>query len=251
MSAFQSHRGGNKPYNRPRGDLNGKWLHDKAPGTQNLNNPRPTGPSDLFAANTKLIVSNLHYEITPKDLTAIFGQIGTLVREPLIRYDRSGRSLGNAAVFYETSAEAAKAKKTYDGVLAKGQPMTIAFDTTPQHPRQSRRAVSAPHSLINRIQKPPLADRLSSDDLQVRDSSSGPGPTRSKPSRRGGRGTATQRSEPRSKPQRQQPKTAEELDKELDAFMGDDASPASGSGGTTAEGKSDAATTQEQDVEMA
>lgn len=48
-----------------------------------------------------------------------------------------------------------------------GQPMTIAYEM-----KQPRRAVSAPHSsLINRIQKPPLADRLSSDDSQIRDSS--------------------------------------------------------------------------------
>lgn len=45
--------------------------------------------------------------------------------------------------------------------------MTVIYEMRP-----SRRAVSAPHSsLINRIQKPPLADRLSSDDSQIRDSS--------------------------------------------------------------------------------
>ncbi|KAF8830560.1 hypothetical protein HHX47_DHR2000967 [Lentinula edodes] len=71
----------------PRGDLNGQWLHDKAPGMKNMNtDSRPRGPSDIVEqSNTKLLVSNLHYEVTPKDLAAIFGQIGTLVREPLIR----------------------------------------------------------------------------------------------------------------------------------------------------------------------
>lgn len=135
--------------------------------------------------------------------------------------------------------------------------MTVIYEIPP-----SRRAVSAPHSsLINRIQKPPLADRLSSDDSQIRDSS-GPyvslshlhfkkkiiyslcysGPTRSRPSRRGGRGSnrgGAQRSEPKSNV----PKTAEELDKELDMFMGDSA------GAVDGEKAGDAAV--EQDVEMA
>ncbi|KAJ3848481.1 hypothetical protein EV368DRAFT_86569 [Lentinula lateritia] len=93
----------------------------------------------------------------------------------------------------------------------------ITFDTG--GPRQSRRAVSAPHSsLINRIQNPPFADRLSSDDIQVKDSAS-PSPTRTRPSRRGGRGmprggAATQRSDPRPKVL----KTAEDLDKELETL---------------------------------
>ncbi|GAV99840.1 RNA-binding domain-containing protein [Lentinula edodes] len=259
MSAFRAQRGGNKPYSRPpRGDLNGQWLHDKAPGMKNTNtDSRPRGPSDIVEqSNTKLLVSNLHYEVTPKDLAAIFGQIGTLVREPLIRYDRSGRSTGNAIVFYETAAEATKGKKTFDGVLAKGQPMTITFDTG--GPRQSRRAVSAPHSsLINRIQKPPLADRLSSDDIQVKDSA-GPGPTRTRPSRRGGRGmprggATTQRPDPRPKVSKQ-PKTAEDLDKELDAFMGDaESAPIAGASVEAQSLVADSAigAVGEQDVEMA
>lgn len=78
-----------------------KWLHDKAPAapTNGASKPVPAA-----AVNNKIAVSNLHYEITPKDLAvcfqqfsrssrtltlyfsqAIFGQIGTLVREPLIR----------------------------------------------------------------------------------------------------------------------------------------------------------------------
>lgn len=54
----------------PRGDLNGQWLHDKAPGMKNMNtDSRPRGPSDMVEqSNTKLLVSNLHYEVTPKDL---------------------------------------------------------------------------------------------------------------------------------------------------------------------------------------
>ncbi|TFK32027.1 hypothetical protein BDQ12DRAFT_739648 [Crucibulum laeve] len=229
MSSFRS--GARKPYNRPaaRGDVDGQWVHDKA----------PTGPSSSFAGrkapptnpasvlNTKLLVSNLHYEITPKDLKDIFGQIGTLVREPLIRYDRSGRSTGTAIIAFETNTEAIRARNQFDGLLAKGnvffypfvhlcQPMAIAFDTLP--PRNPRRSSSVP-TLLNRIQKPPLLDRLSRDDTTIK-APSGPrsdrpniGPIRSRPAR-------PERA-PRAHKQPKQPKTAAELDKELDAFMGD------------------------------
>jgi len=242
MASFHSQRGFRKPYSRPsRGDVDGQWVHDMAPtGPKALMNDtgkqRRTPIVGVTEINNKLVVSNLHYEITPKDLTAIFGQIGTLISEPRIRYDRSGRSTGVAIITYETAAEAIRAKKQYDGILAKGtnhfihssiiplnvllmpflgQPMSIAVDTSTL--RQPRRAVSAPttSSLLNRIQKPPLLDRLSRDDLQIKKSSGprnggGVGPIRS----RGPRGPAV-----RNAPKK--PKTAEELDKELDTFMGD------------------------------
>jgi THO complex subunit 4 len=63
-----------RPADRPKGD-NGSWLHDRAPP----NGPRARGPAtrDIpalpaaagSAPQTKLMVSNLHYEIMPKDLT--------------------------------------------------------------------------------------------------------------------------------------------------------------------------------------
>jgi len=95
--------------------------------------------------------------------------------------------------------------------------MSIAYDTMP--PRQPRRSASMPTSLLNRIQKPPLLDRLSQDDAHIKTPAGprgGVGPIRS----RHLRGTpVTRTTGPRVGPKK--PKTAEELDKELDAFMGD------------------------------
>lgn len=223
-----------RPPNRPRRS-DGDWLHDKAPGAAQARQNAPTAPSTgTVAPNTKLLVSNLHYEVTPKDLTQVFGIMGTLVREPLIRYDRSGRSTGVAIISYETAAEAKQALAHYNGKLCKGQPMTIEFDSGP--PPRARRA-SAP-SLINRIQKPNLLDRLGGDDSQAqnsRASTNGTGPIRTKA--RGERKPA-----PREKKAKQQPKSAEELDMELDAFMKDDTAPSAASNG--------AAVATTEDVEM-
>jgi len=220
MASFRSDRA-KKPYNRPESRTkasDGMWVHDKAPSAPRAANIS-NGHKAEASLNSKLIVSNLHYEISAKDLTAIFGQIGMLVREPLIRYDRSGRSSGVAVITFETPAEATRAKKQFDGILAKGQPMSIAYDSGP--PRMPRRAASLPGSLLNRIQKPPLADRLSRDDSSIKAAPPrGTGPIRT---RRGGA-----RHTPRVP---KKPKTAEDLDKELDLFMGDgtkeaDATPA-------------------------
>ncbi|KZT03810.1 RNA-binding domain-containing protein [Laetiporus sulphureus 93-53] len=219
-----------KPYGRPsrlRGS-DGEWLHDKAPEMP---------PAVLnSSASTKLMISNLHYELTAKDLTQIFGQVGTLVREPLIRYDRSGRSSGVAIVSFETEAEAAAAKNRFDKKLAKGQPMSIEF-YQPQPPRRpTRRGQSAPPSLIHRIEKAPLLDRLSKDEPKRQQApATGPGPVRTR-----ARGAAKPARVPKKA------KTAEELDFELDAFMKDDTKPAEAPAAAPA-----TVAEEEGDVEMA
>ncbi|KAG9309583.1 hypothetical protein JVU11DRAFT_10564 [Chiua virens] len=226
---------------RPRGS-DGAWLHDRAPlSSAKRNNAIAPVPASANSAISKLVVSNLHYEITPKDLVSIFGQIGTLVREPAIRYDRSGRSSGVAFITYEKSAEAIRAKKEFEGKLAKGQPMEIAFDTAP--PRRVR-STSMPGvstaSLLNRIERPSLAERLESGgDAQ---SPTATGPVRAR-APRSARGSVAPRSKV-GRPIRPKAKTAEELDRELDVFMADD-------GKDAPEPKVAEPVTVPQDVEMA
>jgi len=225
MSSFKSAQ--RKPYSRasPKADVDSQWLHDRAPtGPAKMRNAAIHAPvAPAASLNNKLVVSNLHYEITPKDLISIFGQIGTLIREPLLRYDRSGRSSGSAIIAFESVAEAIRAKKQFDGILAKGQPMSIDFDTMP--PRRSA-SVPTSASLLNRIQKAPLVDRLSRDDSIIK-APSGPrafagGPVRNRPSRGGGGGSAnTNTNIVRTLKGPKKIKTAAELDQELDAFMGD------------------------------
>ena len=41
------------------------------------------------------------------------------------------------------------------------QPMAIAYDSAPPPGRGPRRTATAPASLLNRIEKPPLLDRIS------------------------------------------------------------------------------------------
>ncbi|THH32065.1 hypothetical protein EUX98_g2105 [Antrodiella citrinella] len=146
---------------------------------------------------------------------------------PYVKYDRSGRSSGVAIIFYETAQEAAQAKQEFNGKFAKGQPMEIEFDAgpTPRPNLNTRHAASAP-SLINRIQKPPLLERLgdvttskskakpTARPAKAAAASNGPGPVRTKA---------------RPVKEKKKPKTMEQLDSELDAFMhDDDAAPSTG-----------------------
>ncbi|KAI0729788.1 RNA-binding domain-containing protein [Fomitopsis betulina] len=203
-----------KPYSRPsarpRG-TDGEWLHDMSPEFRRAV-PRAIAKSvnvDAPSGATKLMVSNLHYELTTKDLSQIFGQAGTLVREPLIRYDRSGRSSGVAIVSYETPEEAAAAKRQFDGKLAKGQPMAITYHQ-PAGPAARTARRGAPTSLIQRIEKAPLLERLSSAPRAPKSQATrnGTGPIRTKG--------------PRATREVKKPKTQGELDAELDAFMNAD-----------------------------
>ncbi|EAU89316.2 hypothetical protein CC1G_03581 [Coprinopsis cinerea okayama7 len=227
MSSLRSNA--RKPYSRPsnRPNTNERWTHDRYEGhqhnrkNQGLNGGNvaaPTAGAGAPGQATKLKVSNLHYEVTPKDLNAIFGQIGTLVREPVLWYDESGRSTGQAIVTFETAAEATRAMNQFNGILAKGQPMSITYYTPARPP--PRRAASAPSvSLLNRIEKPALLDRLAQDDTAAVNKKT---PAQAKGGRIGPiRAKATRTTHNKPKKQPKKPKTAEELDKELDAFMGD------------------------------
>jgi len=57
-----------RPLQRPEpraAPSDGMWLHDKAPGVPRAANGLAKPEASI---NSKLLVSNLHYEITPKDL---------------------------------------------------------------------------------------------------------------------------------------------------------------------------------------
>jgi len=101
----------------------------------------------------------------------------------LRQYDRSGRSTGTAFITYSTMGEAIAARKNLDGQLAKGsflsymsslcgqtiyvvfyatgQELSIRFENIPSGPRGGAKPSGRAHSLLERVQKPSLAARLS------------------------------------------------------------------------------------------
>ncbi|KEP55784.1 RNA recognition motif protein [Rhizoctonia solani 123E] len=217
MSSNTSRRG-RHPYSRPPPPNNpdGQWVHDMAPGSTEDRKPRPISSNTGGDEPARLVVSNLHYEVTEKDLSSIFGTIGTLLREPTIRYDRSGRSTGVATIMFTHAKEAKLAQKQLDGVMAKGEAMVVKFDSPSPSSRAQPAGRNATNTLLSRMDKKPLVDRMSEGDASKKntDDKAGPGPARGAR----GRGKQVGGKAPRAKAA---PKTAEDLDKELEAFMGE------------------------------
>jgi hypothetical protein len=53
----------------PSGTMpDGQWLHDKAPGAERSRAPRTSEPTVSNAPSAKLLVDNLHYEVSERDL---------------------------------------------------------------------------------------------------------------------------------------------------------------------------------------
>ncbi|KAG8821600.1 hypothetical protein FRC17_009781 [Serendipita sp. 399] len=83
-----SFRSSGKPYARTSsggGIPDGQWLHDRAPGAEKTRTPRVTESHNVSGQNAKLLIDNLHYEVSEKDLVSLFGKYGPFARGPRIR----------------------------------------------------------------------------------------------------------------------------------------------------------------------
>jgi len=153
------------------------------------------------------------------------------------QYDRAGRSTGLAWVTYDTEDHARKAKDAFDGAPAKGQPLAIAYDLSyrPAPPAGSLLARLGADSAGPDLHRRDWdAPRSSVRDAPRRDAPSAPrggGPGASRGAARGGRPGAPAGRAERAPRVKQAPKTAADLDAELEAFMSQPApgvSPAKG-----------------------
>ncbi|WVR09617.1 hypothetical protein IAU60_006689 [Kwoniella sp. DSM 27419] len=216
-------RANSTPYARPPPrSTEDKWVHDAYQG-----GGRRGDRSSAAMANTavgftglssRIEVLNLHYEVTPADLKTIFSQAGTLVQGPTIRYDRSGRSKGEATMEYASPQQAKIAINKFDGAMTKGQ--TISIKLLPPIVAKGRPGpgpvaggnAGSSQSLLSRIQGgAPTAGGKGANDRAPRNAA-GAG--------RGGRGGATRgRGGNADRAPRRGPATTGDLDKELDSFM--------------------------------
>ncbi|WVQ94918.1 hypothetical protein IAU59_002004 [Kwoniella sp. CBS 9459] len=220
--------GTNSPYTRPPPrSTEDKWVHDAYQGPRDSrrggerSNSAIAGTGAGFTGlSSRIEVVNLHYEVTPADLKGIFSQAGTLVQGPTIRYDRSGRSKGEATMEFASPQQAKIAINKFDGAMTKGQtisikllPPIVARGRDGPRPAAGGNAASG-QSLLSRIQGGGKDATPSASAGQKGGRGGRPGANGSRGGGAGGRGP------------KRGPTTEGDLDKELDSFMNKDAANA-------------------------
>eukprot|EP00128_Syssomonas_multiformis_P000891 Colp12_sorted_trinity150504_noHs@17019 len=88
--------------------------------------PAPVATQQRAAPRTRLIVKNLHNNVTANDLQELFGAIGPLVKAKL---QRTAQGTSNAEVIYKTARDAADAVAKYNNRQLDGLPMKITLTT--------------------------------------------------------------------------------------------------------------------------
>ncbi|KQK22313.1 THO complex subunit 4A [Brachypodium distachyon] len=116
-------RSGNRaaPYQPPKAPESA-WQHDMYSDV-----PAGRGGSGRVSAietGTKLFITNLEFGVSTEDVKELFSELGDLKRCS-IHYDRSGRSKGTAEVIFARRGDAVAAMKKYNNVQLDGKPMKI------------------------------------------------------------------------------------------------------------------------------
>ncbi|XP_050082569.1 uncharacterized protein LOC126569486 [Anopheles aquasalis] len=94
--------------------------------------PAPASPPRAVASGFRIIVSNLHHNVTQQDIKELFEDVGDLLESRLVR-------TGVAEVIYRTLGDAEKAVDAYHNRQLDGQPMNCLL----VHPRSSKPISSA------------------------------------------------------------------------------------------------------------
>ncbi|CAO3662488.1 unnamed protein product [Rhizopus stolonifer] len=115
-------RPSSSPYNnRPRRTTpNNNYNNSINNRTNNVGRPLASNRN----SENSLVVSNLHFNVTEKDLYDLFGQIGKL-RRAFLHIGPNGKSAGIADVVFVNSNDAERARVTYNNVQLDGRPMRI------------------------------------------------------------------------------------------------------------------------------
>ncbi|TIC45329.1 major facilitator superfamily MFS-1 [Wallemia mellicola] len=170
-----------------------------------LNTPREPRQPPAGERENQIKMTNVHYEISEEMLGNIFN--GYQVTKLRIRYDKSGRSTGEAIVAFESSEDADRAIEEFNGKTAKDQIINVE-----------------PYGYFT-VDPPSHAGASSGDNagslLSRLGSKVNPGPVPTGP-----RAQISRRSVKQSNPKKAgfnkpkpAPKDADSLDKELDEFM--------------------------------
>ncbi|KAM3086608.1 hypothetical protein ACMFMG_000734 [Clarireedia jacksonii] len=162
-----------KPNRDDSRNIDSEWVHDKFNDRNDSSSNRYNNyerretrdaPERVFNS-AKILVENIHYDLTEDDLWDLFERMGRVVTLKLV-YDRAGRSEGLAYVTYENPRDAQKAVDEFHGANANGQPIRLKI--VPEGPRGrggrfEGGGAGAGRSLADRISRAPRSRSLSPD----------------------------------------------------------------------------------------
>ncbi|KAH3670425.1 hypothetical protein OGAPHI_000940 [Ogataea philodendri] len=122
--------GPRKPQNRaPRRPSRGVSKHNARPGKPRRPHrpqplPRSKEAEELSGGRPYLRISNLHPELTEKDLSGLFSSVGDLLFTK-IEYNTRGESTGVAFIGFHNPADCEFAIDRFDGRRAAGQVISV------------------------------------------------------------------------------------------------------------------------------
>ncbi|XP_037420429.1 THO complex subunit 4A-like [Triticum urartu] len=206
-------RSGNRaaPYQPPKAPESA-WQHDMYSDAS----ARGGGGGRVSAieTGTKLLITNLDFGVSTEDLKELFSELGD-VKRCLIHYDRSGRSKGTAEVIFARRGDAVAALRKYNNVQLDGKPMKIEIlgTNTPTAPA----ALPTNNGSYARNVAKSAPRGVSASLPQNRPRARG---GRGRRGGGGGSGSGGRRGKERS-----QPRSAEELDAELEKYHAQGTTP--------------------------
>ncbi|TGZ76741.1 RNA-binding domain-containing protein [Ascodesmis nigricans] len=147
---------------------------------------------------TKIIVSNLPYDVTEAMIKEYFQQVVGPITRATLTYGPDGRSRGVATVEFRKPEHAATAAQKYNGVEVDKRPMKVELVVDPNAPASFAERVGQPNKI-------PAAAPTKADKPKPVVKS-----TRGRGRGRGGRASGSGRGKP---------KTAEQLDQEMSDYF--------------------------------
>lgn len=218
---MRSKRDNAEPYQRKasRAD-DDEWAHDQfvhqnVRGAARALVGRVGGNDQQRSLRAKVFLSNLDGGVNEDDLTELFGEVGNLVS---VRVHRSnGISKGTADVVFERKQDAMRAIQKYHGVSLDNRPMSLQLIATALSGASAAAASAAPSFRVRLSGAPAAQPRAHQPQQQQQQAERAPRQPRAPRAAAASNGAAAEapKKEPRKKTA---PKSAEELDAELDSY---------------------------------